>query len=355
MERFCVFDIEMAPLADAEVYLPLPKPRANLKDPVKIEADMREKTAALLDRAALDPDLCRIVAAGWDCDGTAESAVCADAAQERLLLERFWKQSQGATLVGFNCLSFDLPVLLRRSLYLGLQAPHFSLNKYRSGNIVDLMQVLAYQGTLTYRSLGFYCKRFEIRVPDEVTGTEIAALVEAGEWTKVHDHVRTDVAKTAELARRVGVLRLLDGVPLPGVCEGRQSPNGAPPACDSTTSGLAFPKPRPQFLERRQRRACQRARERLENAKVKDRSGGRCEVVLGGTRCRKTGRDVHHLFGGNGRRGRGDSALATHKVHTCVDHHRLMSLLWIEVTWTTPENPVATIRFVQVRSGVGGT
>ena len=158
MERFCVFDIETAPLADAAVYLPPPKPRANLKDPAKIEADLAEKTAALLEKAALDPDLCRIVAAGWDCDGQAESAVCEDAAHERDLLDRFWKQSVGATLVGFNCLSFDLPVLLRRSLYLGVRAPLFSLNKYRPGSIVDLMQRLAYQGTLTYRSLDFYCR-----------------------------------------------------------------------------------------------------------------------------------------------------------------------------------------------------
>ena len=156
MERFCVFDIETAPLADAAVYLPAPKARANLKDPAKIEADLAEKTAALLEKAALDPDLCRIVAAGWDCDGQAESAVCEDAAHERDLLDRFWKQSVGATLVGFNCLSFDLPVLLRRSLYLGVRAPLFSLDKYRPGSIVDLMQRLAYQGTLTYRSLDFY-------------------------------------------------------------------------------------------------------------------------------------------------------------------------------------------------------
>ena len=64
MQRFCVFDIETAPLADAEAYIPPAKPRANLKDPAKIEADVREKTAASLERAALDPDLCRIVAAG---------------------------------------------------------------------------------------------------------------------------------------------------------------------------------------------------------------------------------------------------------------------------------------------------
>ena len=65
IERFCVFDIETAPLADAEAYLPTPRPRGNLKDPAKIEADLAAKAAAALDKAALDPDLCRIVAAGW--------------------------------------------------------------------------------------------------------------------------------------------------------------------------------------------------------------------------------------------------------------------------------------------------
>ena len=355
MERFCVFDIETAPLADAEGYLPPAKPRANMKDPVKIAADIAEKTASQLERAALDPDLCRIVAASWECDGQAESAVCEDIPQERVLLERFWRQSQGATLVGFNCLSFDLPVLLRRSLYLGVRAPFLSLNKYRPGTIVDLMQVLAYQGTLTYRSLGFYCRRFGITVPDAVTGAEISALVAAGEWQQVHDHVRADVAKTTELARCVGVLRLPDGVPPTGVCEGRRAVRDAPPVPTGLPApDLAFPKPVPQFVERQQRRACQQARDRLENAAVKKRSGGRCEVVLDGRRCRKAGREVHHLLGGHGRRGRGASALATHKVHTCVEHHRLMGLRWIEVTWATSENPVATIRFDQVRGASPG-
>ena len=212
IERFCVFDIETAPLADAETYLPTPKPRANLKDPAKIEADLADKAAAALDKAALDPDLCRIVAAGWECDGMVERAVCQESGEERRLLERFWRVSLGTTLVGFNCLSFDLPVLLRRSLYLSVHAPHVPLNKYRPGRVVDLMQLLAYQGTLTYRSLGFYCRRFGISVPDEVTGADVAALVAAGEWRQVRDHVRADVAKTAQLARRVGVISRVDAV-----------------------------------------------------------------------------------------------------------------------------------------------
>ncbi len=247
-------------------------------------------------------------------------------------------------------MGFDLPVLLRRSLYLAVPAPSFSLNTYRPGRIVDLMQLLAYQGTLTYRSLGFYCTRFGITVPDAVTGADVGALVAAGEWTKVHDHVRADVAKTTELARRVGVLRLPNGVPRTGACQGRRSAEGAPPhRAESSVPDRACPKPVPQFVERQQRRACQQANGRLENATVRQRSGGRCEVVLGDTRCQKAGREVHHLVGGNGRRGRGASVLATHKVHACVDHHRLMSLRWIEVTWATPDNPMATVRFEQVR------
>ncbi len=117
----------------------------------------------------------------------------------------------------------------------------------------------------------------------------------------------------------------------------------------SNARALAFPKPLPQILEREERRARQQARERRENAKVRKRSGGRCEVVLGDERCRKAGREIHHLLDGTGRRGRGASVLATHKVHACARHHRLIQLRWITATWTSPQDPVATIRFEQVR------
>ena len=122
----------------------------------------------------------------------------------------------------------------------------------------------------------------------------------------------------------------------------------------SNARALAFPKPLPQMLEREERRARQRARERVENAKVRRRSGGRCEVVLDDRRCRKSGREIHHLLGGHGRRGRGESLLATHKVHACAVHHRLMQLRWITAAWTTPDTPVDTIRFQQMR-GTRGT
>lgn len=62
-------------------------------------------------------------------------------------------------------------------------------------------------------------------------------------------------------------------------------------------------------------------RDEEESAKVRKRSGGVCEVRVGGTRCRRKAFHVHHHLGGNGRRGRGESALAKHKTHSCVTCH----------------------------------
>lgn len=64
------------------------------------------------------------------------------------------------------------------------------------------------------------------------------------------------------------------------------------------------------------------ARDRFGNEIVKQRSGGRCEVVVvGQERCGHQATEVHHLIGGWRIRGRGLSALAEHKQHVCEQHH----------------------------------
>ena len=97
----------------------------------------------------------------------------------------------------------------------------------------------------------------------------------------------------------------------------------------------AFPKPRPAKLERLDRKR-ERARiDRLENAKVKRRSTGFCEVIVTvGERidkdfgpvtvtrvCPRHAAHVHHLLCGIGVRGRGESALARNKLHVCAKCH----------------------------------
>lgn len=233
-----VIDIETVTLGDAEQYLDPLEPIAppdlslitaakNLVDPAKVAADIEKRQQAaveahreqcqqqeqkrreLLDRCALDPDLCRIVALGvmredWD---KPMVMVPRTAEEEAAVLIQFWRELDNRVTIGYNHVGFDLPILLRRSLYLGVQAPMLNLDKYRSPHI-DLQQRLSLNGTKPYRALNWYCKRFGLDVPcDEHSGKDIGQLVTEGKWTDVAAHCRADVLKTRALAERMGILK----------------------------------------------------------------------------------------------------------------------------------------------------
>jgi len=109
--------------------------------------------------------------------------------------------------VTFNGLNYDLPLLLRRSLYLGVPAPKLQLERFKHADAIDLMQILSMDGRLKLHGLRFYCQRFGIPVDDESVGADIASLVAAGNWEAVAHHCTADVAATAALAVRMGVLK----------------------------------------------------------------------------------------------------------------------------------------------------
>jgi hypothetical protein len=74
--------------------------------------------------------------------------------------------------------------------------------------------------------------------------------------------------------------------------------------------------------------AARAARTRVDNResqKVRRRSKGQCEVTVDGARCLWKACQVHHHEGGNGRRGRGSSALSANKTHTCVACHNAIN------------------------------
>lgn len=207
--RRLVFDIETAPIPNAAEYVEEPSAPANYKDPEKIAAYIADAKANAIGKCALDPDLARIVAIGWrlEFEGDVRVALCQTIGQEYDALQRFWNDvREYVGLVGFHCLSFDLPVLLRRSLYLNVAAPDIALDKYRHPRVTDLQQVLSFNGTHKYHSLAFYAKRFgfDTDVPDAIDGASIPALVEAGDWDAVKAHVTADVTRTAMLAARLG-------------------------------------------------------------------------------------------------------------------------------------------------------
>lgn len=208
--RYVIFDLETAPIDDAGTYVEPATAPSNYKDPVKIAEYIREAEASAVAKCALDPDLCRIVALGVsESDNHAPPVVypCFDVAGERHALECFWQIAARTTLVGFNCLTFDLPVILRRSLYLGVKAPSIQIDKYRHPDVIDLMQLLSFNGAIKAHSLAFYTNRFGLPVvQDDVTGADIGQLVQEGKWDAIEQHCRADVLRTKALALRVGAI-----------------------------------------------------------------------------------------------------------------------------------------------------
>jgi predicted PolB exonuclease-like 3'-5' exonuclease len=215
--RYIVLDLESHAIADAATYLtePVDAP-SNWKDPLKIEQYIKDAKQAQLDKAALDVDLARIVCMGLQFHGETvftETWVLKDETQERTLRGKVfdnWFSSHNTAdwpiLVTFNGLGFDLPLLLRRALYLGVKAPNIQIDRFKHPHVLDLMDILNYSGKFKSHSLNFYCQRFGIPYEDEHTGAEIAGMVAAGDWAGVEHHNAACVQATYALAKRMGVL-----------------------------------------------------------------------------------------------------------------------------------------------------
>lgn len=207
--RRVILDIETVALPDAAGFLEMPRAPANYKDVAKISQYIAEKQNEEVEKAALDLDLARIVAIGIQFEGEEPEVLTAQTSDEALMLAWLWKCVEQRVTIGYNTLGFDLPMCLRRSLYLGLQTPDINIDRYRTPHI-DLQQKLSFDGKFKFRSLSFYCKRFDLPVPDDsVTGADVARLVAEGNWAAVADHCESDLRKVTALAQRMGYLHTI--------------------------------------------------------------------------------------------------------------------------------------------------
>jgi hypothetical protein len=204
-----VFDFETVSIQGAAQYLPDPEPPGNYKNPEAIAKWVEQARADQLDKAALDIDLARIVALGLWHDGMDEPAVlvCKGEDEERYALGQLWdlvRIEPRPRLIGYNLCHFDLPLALRRSLYLGIDAPQIETSKYRHPDVDDLELILSFNGDQKMRGLQFYRKRFGLDVPaDESTGADVARLYAEGKFDEIAEHCRCDVLTTKALYERV--------------------------------------------------------------------------------------------------------------------------------------------------------
>jgi uncharacterized protein YprB with RNaseH-like and TPR domain len=208
-------DLETVGLEQAKEWVeaePIAAP-ANYKDPDKIAAYIKEAEEERVQRFALNADTCRIVALGYHDIGEGDPIVALFRTEdeERDGLTWYWQsyRKRATRVIGFNSLRFDLPVLVMRSIYLGVPYPEITLAPAWRSPHVDLYERLTLGGARDkkdIKGLKFYARRFGIPVYDDVSGKDVARLIAAGDYDTVRNHCLFDLDLTRALAERLGVL-----------------------------------------------------------------------------------------------------------------------------------------------------
>jgi predicted PolB exonuclease-like 3'-5' exonuclease len=195
----------------------------NLKDRFKIQEkidDARARFEAGVDKQmATNPDLCQIVCLVCYQKSRDDYLVlnADDEETEYRLLQDAWEYIRRCSLnhvpvASFNGKSFDIPVMVRRSMILDVAiSPELIddlLRKYDARHHIDLMEVLAlrnpFSGKPEYHSLNYYLKRFGL--PEKLTGWDGSKVYPAwleGRYSEIAEYCKQDVASSAELLDRV--------------------------------------------------------------------------------------------------------------------------------------------------------
>lgn len=211
MSRLLVVDIATAPIPDAAQFIEPVSAPSNYKKQEVIDAYVKEKEAEQADRAGLDLDLCRISGIGWQRFFDAKDPPVVEIYQnedhERQgLVNMSSRIAEGHTLISYNGLRFDWPILMRRALYLGVSFPTISLDRFKS-NHIDLFAKLTNSGQLPGKSLRFYASRLGwLDLEKTLTGAEEAQVFQSGKWKELASSIRHDVTATVRLAKWMGIL-----------------------------------------------------------------------------------------------------------------------------------------------------
>jgi hypothetical protein len=161
---------------------------------------------------ALRPEFGHVVCIGMghDKDGSfVTKALTARAVEdERTILEEFWKRvpsSRDWRFVTYNGLSFDLPYLIRRSIYVGVPPTSgLPLRPYSPDSHFDVMRVLSnWERTDTVR-LDIVAELLGLRKwPPGMEGSQVLGLWRAGRVDDIEAYCLGDVRLTYEVFLRV--------------------------------------------------------------------------------------------------------------------------------------------------------
>lgn len=153
------------------------------------------------------PEFCRIVSMGWACgNGDIKSISSTQEMEgdgydiEREILKKFWllvSKCKGA-ISGYNIAGFDVPVILSRSILLGVEPTKLFDTRPWGTDLVDLMaKRFPKMGAMKLKDLARY---YGIPVPaGETDGGSVLPLWQEGNAIKIDEYVKSDVEISREL------------------------------------------------------------------------------------------------------------------------------------------------------------
>lgn len=179
------------------------KPRKGLFDALD---EVESRTTDRIKTLSTNPFYCRIASAAWAVGSESpKSSYCGDdTLMEKSLIELLWRLiARAPQIIGYGIEFFDVPVLLVRSMILGVHPTKIlDRRKYGSRDIFDLAQQLFNYQVPKGFGLGVVCKSLGIEsaCPD-VDGSHVYDLFKAGKVAELRAYNEDDVRLCQRLHR----------------------------------------------------------------------------------------------------------------------------------------------------------
>lgn len=178
---------------------------SNWKDPEKIKANIEEQKNKWIEEAALSALTGRVLAIGML---IGEQFICiSEPATEAQMLHEFWDTTNsGCPLIGFNCVSFDLPFLFRRSWKLAVQPAKWLRNGryWDSALVKDIREEWQLGDRQAHGSLDTIAKHLGVGQKNG-SGANFAKLW-ATDREQAMAYLKNDLELTAAIAKKFGVM-----------------------------------------------------------------------------------------------------------------------------------------------------
>lgn len=189
-----ILGLDLETVADRSAISILPEIKApgNYKDVDKISTYIAEKEKERNSELGLDPTTCQIVCiCARDFVNQITYSFCND---EKTMLTNFWQLTINYNaFCSFNGKSFDVPVLMFRSMINGVTPGQIDTNPYAINNHYDLRAIFTGRNKFQRGSLDFLCKRLGCPVEPFGSGGDIQAWYDSGDRESIVKHCQNDV------------------------------------------------------------------------------------------------------------------------------------------------------------------